>query len=148
MHLPKANHACDSLLSAFLRRFWHKLQSTSSRRSRFFFGLSSTAIYQQMPSQIYRKIRVFPRPTHKTYEEYVKHLGKLWNTCTPGTTSKDYFSSRVIERILQVLSGWMTPWARQEQKPFTMPQFIRLHSLVEKSLGMQETATEFVNFFL
>lgn len=31
---------------------------------------------------------------------------------------------------------------------FTMSQFIRLHSLVEKSLSMQETATEFVNFFL
>ena len=112
------------------------------------FGLSSTAIYQQIPSQLYRKICMLPRPTHEAYEEYVKHLGKLWNTCTPGTTSKDYFSSRVIERILQVLSGWMTPWACQEQKPFTMPQFIRLHLLVEKSLSMQETATEFVNFFL
>ena len=42
------------------------------------------------------------------------------------------------------LSGWMTRRTGQNREPFSMAQFIRLHSLVERFLSMQETATRFV----
>lgn len=88
------------------------------------------------------------RPTHKVYEEHVKHLRKSWHTCTPGTTSKDYFSSRVKEKNTTGVVQLDDALGTSGTETFTMSQFIRLHSLVEKSLSMQETATEFVNFFL
>lgn len=146
-HKPYTSIEADLDLRQPIERFPQEIITQISKsltvEEQIDFGLSSTTIRHQVPSEIYRKIDVFPRRTRGAYREYTKHLGKLWYQCASGT-ARDDLSSHVIGQLLMALSGWMTRRIGQNRESFSMAQFIRLHSLVERSLSMQETATRFV----
>ena len=85
---------------------------------------------------------MFPKRTHQAYLDNLNHLQTLWGSFTPSNIMFADFGTQEIAGRLRVLSG------KRSKIEDDMKNFTRLHALMEWSLTMQQTATDFVRFSL
>ena len=105
-------------------------------------GLSSPILYLRFPPEVFFKISVFPKRNRQAYLDYLNHLQTLWGSFTLSSTMFADFGAQEIAGRLRVLSE------KRTKIEDDMKNFIRLHALMEWSLTMQQTATDFVRFSL
>lgn len=129
-------------IELFLQEIVLQIVNYITIEEQILLGLSSPILYLRFPPKVFLKTSVFPKRNHQAYLDYLNHLQTLWGSFTLSSTMFADFGAQKIAGRLRVLSG------KRTKIEDDMKNFIRLHALVEWSLTMQQTATDFVRFSL